>query len=401
MGKDSKRRDVPKVTLTGSSHLASGAWRPRGTWAVLLAVVALVAASFLVVSQAAAQAPKTFNLKLQTAVPAGDPHIDLLQRFNKDLQRMSNGRIKFEILPVGAVVGRDELLDAVDKGVVDAGFAWTHFWTGKHPAAGLFSAPMGGAGTGLDQMSHLAWMFEGEGQKLYRELYQKVIKVDVVPFQISPDGPEALGWFKKPPKNVAEFRRMKYRAPPGLPGKAYVEMGVPVVSLSGEELIPAAERGVIDAGEWINPLSDIKMGLQDVFKFYSLQGLHQAIDIADLVINGKVWRSMPADLQAMIEVAARASVMDSLLFYLKGNSEALVELVTKRGVKLFDAPEGYASAYLEAANKVLETEAARDPFFRKVLDSMRAFAKTVVPYKVETTKQSLFLGEAGLKRMGK
>lgn len=401
MGKYSKRGDAPEAAGGNAQHQPNGRWRLSGMWAALLAAIAVGVASFIAPGDAAAQAPKVFNLKLQTAVPAGDPHIDLLERFNKDLQRMSNGRIKFEILPVGAVVGRDELLDAVDKGVVDAGFAWTHFWTGKHPAAGLFSAPMGGAGTGLDQMSHLAWMFEGEGQKLYRELYQKVIKVDVVPFQISPDGPEALGWFKKPPKNVAEFRRMKFRAPPGLPGKAYVEMGVPVVSLSGEELIPAAERGVIDGGEWINPLSDIKMGLQDVFKFYSLQGLHQAIDIGDLVISGKVWRSMPADIQAMIEVAARASVLDSLLSYLKGNSEALVELVTKRGVKLFDAPQGYASAYLEAANKVLEREAAKDPFFRKVLDSMRAFAKTVVPYKVETTKQSLFLGEAGLKRMGK
>ena len=84
-------------------------------------------------------------------------------------------------------------------------------------------------------------------------------------------------------------------------------MGGLPVSLPGSEVIEAAERGLIDGVEWINPANDLKLGLYDIFKFYSIQGLHQAIDIADIVINGKKWRELPPDLQAIVEVAMTTS----------------------------------------------------------------------------------------------
>ena len=84
---------------------------------------------------AAAQA---FKLKMQTAVPGGSPHAELLQRFADNVKNMSNGRITIEVLPDGAGIGTHQILDAVNKGLVEMGFAWTHFWTGKNPAAGLF-----------------------------------------------------------------------------------------------------------------------------------------------------------------------------------------------------------------------------------------------------------------------
>src|SRR3546814_6880926 len=99
---------------------------------------------------------------------------------------------------------------------------------------------------------------------------------------------------------------MKFRTPPGLPGQGYTEMGVSVTGLPGPEIIPAAERGVIDAGEWINPASDLDMGFHEIFDYYSLQGLHQAIDIGDVIINGDVWKKLSPDLQAIVETAAKA-----------------------------------------------------------------------------------------------
>src|SRR3546814_1009626 len=98
---------------------------------------------------------------------------------------------------------------------------------------------MSGAGTGLDQMGHLAWMQQGEGGELYKKLYQDVLKLNVVPFQVIPDGPEALGWFKRPIASLEDFRKMKFRTPPGLPGQVYTEMGVSVTGLPGPEIIPA------------------------------------------------------------------------------------------------------------------------------------------------------------------
>jgi TRAP-type mannitol/chloroaromatic compound transport system substrate-binding protein len=331
--------------------------------------------------------------KLQSANPSGTPHMALLERFANNVDRMSNGRLKIEVLTSGAIVKPDQILDAVNKGVVDAGQWWTHYATGRHPAGGLFSSPLGGSGSGLDQMGQLAWYMQGGGRDLYIEYYQKILKADVMPFLYAPDGPECFGWFKKPITSVAEFTKLRFRISSGLPSDVLKDMGGTPVNLAGAELIPAAERGVIDAVEWINPANDIKVGLQDVFKYYSIQGLHQAIDIADVIINGPKWRALSKDLQAIVEVALTASLLEAILYFQYENAKALVEIKAK-GVTMFDAPSDYAPAFIKSAKKVLGQLEAKDPFFKKVLDSQRAFAKVVVPYTRETSKLSTLISGA-------
>ena len=146
-----------------------------------------------------AQAPAQFRWKLQSGNPAGTPHMTLLNKFASNVDKMSNGRLKIEVLTSGAIVNPFEILDAVNKGVVDSGQWWTHYATGKHPAGGLFSAPLGGSGSGLDQMGQLGWYFRGGGRELYIEYYTKIMKADVMPFLYAPDGPESASkirqWF--------------------------------------------------------------------------------------------------------------------------------------------------------------------------------------------------------------
>jgi TRAP-type mannitol/chloroaromatic compound transport system substrate-binding protein len=154
----------------------------------------------------------------------------------------------------------------VDKGIVDGGYAWTHYWSGKHPAAGLFSNPMAGAGAGLDQLSHIAWLYFGGGNDLYKKLYADVLKMNVEPFLVQPMGPDPLGWFKKPIASVADFKKLKYRSPPGITGEIFKEMGVAATTLPGAEIVPAADRGVIDAAEWIGPADDLNLGLHTIGK---------------------------------------------------------------------------------------------------------------------------------------
>jgi len=168
--------------------------------------------------------------------------------------------------------------------------------------------------------------------------------------------------------------------------------GVPM-NLAGQELIPAAERGIVDGVEWINPANDYPLGLYDVFKFYSIQGLHQAIDIADVIFNGAKWRSLPPDLQAIVEVALTASLFEAMLFFAHENAKALV-LIKAKGVTMFDAPPDYAPAFIKSSKKVLAALEAKDPFFKKVLESQRAYANVVVPYTRETSKLSTLISGA-------
>ena len=265
-------------------------------------------------------------MRIQTAVPSASIYFELLKRMGDRIDRMSAGRVKMEFLPDGAVVPAFEILDAVDKGIVEGGYAWTHYWSGKNPTAGLFSNPMAGAGVGLDQLSHVAWIYEGGGYDLYRKLYTDVLKVNVEPLFVQPMGPDPLGWFKTPIKSIADFRKMKYRSPPGITGEIFKEMGVAAVALPGGEIVPSAQRGVIDAAEWIGPADDLNLGLQTVWKHYYLQGLHQSTDIGEILINKTVWDKLPPDLKEIIRTAAMASMTETYTFNVYRNAQAIVKL---------------------------------------------------------------------------
>jgi len=337
------------------------------------------------------------KIRIQTAVPAASIYFELLKKFGDRVQKMSNNRLVIEVLPDGAVVPAFEILDAVDKNVVEAGYAWTHYWSGKNPAAGLFSNPMAGAGVGLDQLSHVAWIFEGGGYDLYRKLYQDVLKVKVEPLFVQPMGPDPLGWFKRPIQSTADFKKMKYRAPPGITGEIFKEMGVSAVALPGGEIVPAAQRGTIDAAEWIGPADDMNLGLQTVWKNYYLQGLHQSTDIGEVIINKGVWDKLSPDLQEIMRTAAMASMTETYTYNVYRNAQAIIKLRDQFKVTIHDTPRDFYPEFVRATNVVLDRYAQKDPFFKEVLDSQRNFAKIVVPYWTKILDLYSNLGNAALK----
>lgn len=342
--------------------------------ALLAGAVALAAAGTV------AQAQQVTRLKIQTAVPTASIYFDLMKRFGDRVEKMSGGRLKMEILPDGAVVNAFEILDAVDKGVVDGGYAWTHYWSGKNSAAALFSNPAAGGGTGMDQLSHMAWLTQGGGNALYEKLYAEGLKANIKPFMIQPMGPDPLGWFKAPIASLEDMKKIKYRSPPGLTGEIFKEMGITAVAMPGGEIVPAAQRGVIDAAEWIGPADDMILGFHNVFKHYYLQGLHQSTDVGELLINKNTWNKLPADLKAVIEGAVLASQAETYAFNVHRNAQALAKLKKDHKVTVHDTPKEFFSAFLKATQKVYDREAQRNPLFKEVLDSQREFAAVVVPY---------------------
>ena len=328
-----------------------------------------------------AQAAAKYDLQIQTAVPNQSMYFKTMERMGKRIELLSNGEIKVTVLPDGAVVKAFEILDAVNNGVVNGGMAWTHYWSGKHPAGVLFAAPTAGLGIGLDQMAVMSWIWEGDGQKLVDEYYQKILKANVKPYLVMPMGPEPFGWFKKSYANLEEIKKLKFRSPPGVPAESFKEMGMPVVSMPGGDIIPAAQRGVIDAAEWISPGDDLLLGFAEIWKHYYVQGLHQVISIGDVIINLDWYNKLPKHLQGVMDQAMLATVADSLMNNVSVNGKALEVLVTQKGVTIEETPLEYYTEYMAAANKINQKYAAADPFYKKVYESMQAWAKMTVPYQ--------------------
>jgi len=324
-----------------------------------------------------ANAAKT--LKCQTVISAKADEVKMLKDWGNDITALTNGEIKFEILPAGTVVGVKETLDAVDKGLIDCGFAWTHYWSGDHPAAMLFGSPVAGAGVGIDNIAFLSWFQYGGGKELYDQLWSEMGR-DIKGFMLQPVGPEALGWFPKKIKNMADFRQYKFRTPPGIPGQTYKDIGIASVAMGGGDILPALQAGTIDAAEWCCPKPDLVFGFYKVLKHYYLQGLHQVVVNADFYMTGKTYNGLTAHEKKSLEVAANASLAKSLSYRIYENGKALAELTTKHGVILEDTPSDYFVEYMAAAKATLEKNSAGNAFFKKVWDSQKAFADIAVPF---------------------
>jgi len=352
---------------------------------------AVISAIALSIMATTAMAEKV--LRIQSVLPNSADEVKMLEAFGKDVADLTDGSLTLEVLPAGAVVGSRDVLDAVDAGLVEGGFAWTHYWGGKHSAANLFGAPVAGAGVGLDNLAFLSWFQYGGGKELYDRLWDEM-GVNVKGFMLQPVGPEALGWFSEPISSMDDFRKYRFRAPPGMVGQAYKDIGVASVAMGGGDILPALEKGTIDAAEWCCPVADMAFGFQKVLKHYYLQGLHQVVVNADLYVNGDFYNGLSALEKKALEVAANASLSKSMSYRIYENGKALQTLVNDHGVILHDTPADYFPAYMAAAQKLLENGAAENAFFAEVWQSQKDFANIAVPFWAGAQASNAALGKA-------
>ncbi|UCD77250.1 MAG: TRAP transporter substrate-binding protein [Desulfobacterales bacterium] len=343
-------------------------------------VVAIgVALSMTALDSTALAQSKKFEWKMQSTWPAADFHQVNPTGLKEKIETMSGGRLKLELMPAGAVVPAFELLGAVSKGILDAGHAWPGYWTGKHPAATLFSSVAGGP-FGMGTEDFLGWVYEGGGLELYNELLQNELKLDVVVFPTFGEAPEPQGWFEKPIKSMDDFKGLKFRAA-GMSAEVFKAMGMSVVTLPGGEIAPALERGVIDAAEYSDPSSDMAMGFQDLRKYYHMPGIHQPTGFMEFIINKKKYDELPDDLKAIIKYASMAEALHFTIKMLDRNSQDLAKLVNEYDVTVVQTPRDIMLEVLAGWDKVADEYSKKNAFFAKVLESQKKWAKRVVPYR--------------------
>jgi TRAP-type mannitol/chloroaromatic compound transport system substrate-binding protein len=352
-----------------------------------------VAAGATVIALMASSAMAEKVLRVQSVLGTSTDEVSMLIEFGKDVAALTDGSLKIEVLPAGAVVGPRDVMDAVDAGLVEGGFAWTHYWGGKHVAANLFGAPVAGAGVGMDNIAFLSWFQYGGGKELYDRLWDEM-GVNVKGFMLQPVGPEALGWFPEPIESMDDFRQMRFRAPPGMVGAAYADIGVPAVAMGGGDILPALEKGTIDAAEWCCPKPDSIFGFQKVLKHYYLQGLHQVVVNADMYVNGDFYDGLTDLEKKALEVASTASLSKSMSYRIYENGKALKDLTENHGVILEDTPADYFTEYMAAAKNALQAASDSNEFFAEVWQSQKDFADIAVPFWAGAQAANASLGKA-------
>ena len=316
---------------------------------------------------------QTVTWKYQSTWPTKDIFHEFAADYAKKVNEMSGGRLKLDVLAAGAVVPAFQLQDAVHSGVLDGGHGVTVYWYGKNKAASLFGTP---PSMGWDAHSMLAWFYYGGGEALYNELINDMLKLNLVGLLYYPMPTQPLGWFKKEVKSADDFRGLKYRTV-GLSADLFKEMGASVTILPGGEIVPALDRGLIDAAEFNNPSSDFLLGFPDVSKYFMVGSHHQQQETFELSFNKAKYNALPAELKAILRYAAFAATADQFALAHDRYSKDLEE-IKKRGVNVIKTPDAILDAQLKAWDKVVE--ANKDPYFKKVLNSQKAWVKRTAPY---------------------
>jgi len=327
-----------------------------------------------------ARAQTPISLRWQSTWPAKDIFHEYALDYAKKVNEMSGGKLKIEVLPAGAVVKAFDLIDAVHKGTLDGGHGVVAYWYGKNSAFSLFGT---GPALGMDANTVLSWVEYGGGQALYDELVQKVLGLDVQGFLYGPMPTQPLGWFKKPISKASDFNGLKYRTV-GLSIDVFKEMGASVNALPGAEIVPALDRGLIEAAEFNNASSDKLLGFPDVSKVCMLQSYHQPNECFEILFNKKKYDTLPAEFKAIIRYAAQAASADMSWKAIDRYSQDYIEMREKMGVKFYKTPNDILQAQLKAWSAVAARKAQENPFFAKVLESQKSFAQRAVGWSLDT-----------------
>ena len=319
------------------------------------------------------------TLRMQSTWPASLTLQDNFRMFADRVDKLTSGQLRIDAMAAGQIVPAFEVLDATHKKVIDGAHAVSYYWVGKSKAATLFSSTPAGP-FGMDQIDFMGWLYEGGGLDLWWDFYTKELKLNVISFPILPSSPQAFGWFKRPIKNLADLKGMKCRQT-GIVAEIFQRMGMTTVNMPGGEIIPSAQRGVIDCAEWVGGIEDLRLGLPQVWKYHYVPGLHESSAIGELMINTEVWKSLTAQQQEAIRSATVETFLRWWARWQKQNADAIDEMRTRHGTQILRTPPDILIAFLKTWDQMAAEESARNPFFKKVLESQREYASKVVPAK--------------------
>ncbi|MBR9991029.1 MAG: ABC transporter substrate-binding protein [Gemmatimonadetes bacterium] len=313
----------------------------------------------------AVQTTRNVIWRLASSFPRGlDALYGSSERLAQKVETLTEGRFRIRPYAAGELVPALQVLDAAQQGTVQVGHSAGYYYTGKNEALAFETC----VPFGLTSRQQSAWLYEGGGLDLMRQLYADF---GVITFPAGNTGAQLGRWFKREIRGVPDLRGLKMRIP-GMGGAVMDRLGVTVQVLGGSEIYAALERGAIDATEWVGPYDDEKLGFQNAARFYYYPGWWEPGPSMSFMVNRQAWDQLPSSYQEAFEVAAVYAMNGTQTIYDTKNPEALTRLVAG-GTQLRRFPEDVMAASERATRELLEERAAADATYRRIYEAFREF----------------------------
>ncbi len=286
------------------------------------------------------------------------------KRLIEQIKSISEGKIKLRLYKVNTLVPGMELHSAVGSGQLDAGFTNPGYFANKIPAVIFF----GGVPFGPRLVEHNAWMQHGGGQRLKDRIYDEQ---GLVSLQCGLVPPESGGWFNKPYVRIEELKGTKMRIW-GFGGKVLKKFGVVPKELGAMDIVPALEKGVIDAAEFSTPHWDYFVGIHKVFKYNYYPGWIQPIVIPELIVNKLKWDEL-SDASRLIIRTSCDSLLLWMMVMIDSEQPQAMRKIKQEGVEFVAWRDSELKKLRKAWHEVAEEESAKDPLFAEVYKSYKSF----------------------------
>src|SRR5437763_1964527 len=348
----------------------SGNSRSTETTRRRFVLTAGLATAATITAPAVVSAQGPISMRWQSTWPSKDIFHEYALDYSKTVNDMTGGDLKIDVLPAGAVVPAFQLLDAVSKGLLDGGHGVLVYHYGKQAALALWGS---GPGYAMDANMLLAWHKYGGGKQLLEKLYAS-IGANVVSFPYGPHPTQPLGWFKKPITKVEDFKGLKYRTV-GISIDLFTAMGAAVNALPGGEIVPAMDRGLLDAAEFNNASSDRLLGFPDVSKVCMLQSFHQNAEQFEIMFNKTKYDAMPDKLKAIIAYSVEAASADMMWKAIDRYSTDYGELQVKDKVKFYKTPDALLQKQIEMYDVITDKKSADNSLFKELIESQKRLAE--------------------------
>jgi len=319
------------------------------------------------------------SMRFQSTWPTKDIFHEYALDYAKIVNDMTGGDLKIEVLPAGAVVPAFGLLEAVSKGTLDGGHGVLVYHYGKSHALAMWGS---GPAFGMDANQLLSWHKYGGGKELLQKIYAS-INANVMSFPYGPMYTQPLGWFKKPVTKADDFKGLKYRTV-GISIDMFTGMGAAVNALPGGEIVPALDRGLLDAAEFNNQSSDRALGFPDVSKVCMLQSYHQNAEQFEITFNKTKYDALPDKIKNIIAYAVDAASQNLTWKAIDRYSKDYVEMQVKDKVRFYKTPDAVLRAQLAAYDNAVGKHLAENPMMKEIYDSQKAFAERVVKWDLDT-----------------
>jgi TRAP-type mannitol/chloroaromatic compound transport system substrate-binding protein len=314
---------------------------------------------------AIAQSMPEVRWRLSSAFPKSlDTLYGAAEAFSKFCSEMTDGKFQVQVFAAGEIVGTFQALDAVSNGTVEMIQAPGYYYVGKDPTLAI----MADIPFAFNARQKNAWLYYGGGQELINEF---VAKYNVHTIPGGNTGTQMGGWFRKEVKSVADLQGLKFRIA-GIAGQVLQKMGAVPQQIAGGDIYPALERGTIDAAEWVGPYDDEKLGFNKVAPFYYYPGFWEGGPTVHMWFAKPKWDELPKHYKAIAESAAAHANIDMTAKYDAKNPAALRRLVAA-GAQLRPFSQEIMDAGLKASNELYDEISAKNPDFKKMYDSLKAF----------------------------